>query len=69
MFETLDRLFAFAQIIIWVVGLIYIFFVIPARVEENKKMINGLNKRIKHLENPNEEKGSPIFRDEPDWLR
>ena len=66
---TLTNLFGIAQIVIILIGFYQLFVAYPAKFEEQEKQIKALHKRLKELENPDEEKSSPVFRDEPDWLR
>ena len=64
-----DSIWTVVLVIINIIILVRVFVGFPAKFKEKDKQIKELRKRIKQLENPNEEKGSPIFRDKPDWLR
>jgi hypothetical protein len=66
---TLTNLFDIARIIIILIVFQRVFVGFPAKFEEKDKQIKALHKRVNELENPDEEKSSPVFRDEPDWLR
>ena len=66
---TLTNLFDIARIIIILIVFQRVFVGFPSKFEEKDKQIQELHKRIKQLENPDEAKDLPVFRDEPDWLR
>jgi hypothetical protein len=66
---ALEFLFYIAVIVINLIILYVVFIQVPTESKAQEKINLALSKRIRKLEYPDEEETSPVFRDEPDWLR
>lgn len=67
--NVIETIWNFVLTIISILTVASALMILPSSDKKQDEKLKDLEKRIKQLENPNEEKGSPVFRDEPDWLR